>query len=48
MPNYGNYIVAGAILLIILISIQYSINKVIVLLKEIKEILLTIQNNRYK
>ncbi|SDK74087.1 hypothetical protein [Natronincola ferrireducens] len=48
MVNYGNYIVAGIILLIILISIQYSINKVIVLLKEIKEILLKMNNNNYK
>ncbi|AKL94480.1 hypothetical protein CACET_c09730 [Clostridium aceticum] len=48
MPNYGNYIVAAAILLIILISIQYSLNKIIVLLKEMKEILLTIQNKPYK
>jgi len=34
------YIVPIAILFVILVSIQYSINKVIVLLKEIKEILL--------
>ncbi|SCY96623.1 hypothetical protein [Alkaliphilus peptidifermentans] len=33
------YIVPGAILLIILISIQYSLNKIIVLLKDIKRIL---------
>ncbi|SET48658.1 hypothetical protein SAMN05660297_02534 [Natronincola peptidivorans] len=46
--NYGNLIVGGAILLIILISIQYSINKIIVLLKDIKEILSKIQRNDYK
>ncbi|MBM7615911.1 hypothetical protein [Alkaliphilus hydrothermalis] len=34
------YIVPITILFVILVSIQYSINKVIVLLKEIKEILL--------
>jgi len=34
------YIVPVTILFVILVSIQYSINKVIVLLKEIKEILL--------
>ncbi len=34
------FIVPIVILLVILVSIQYSINKVIVLLKEIKQILL--------
>lgn len=38
-----NFLVPMVILLIILISIQYSINKAIVLLKEIKQILLIIQ-----
>ncbi|WP_279237168.1 hypothetical protein [Alkaliphilus pronyensis] len=33
------YIVPAAIVLIILISIQYSLNKIIVLLKEIKNLL---------
>ncbi|WP_281417562.1 hypothetical protein [Alkaliphilus flagellatus] len=37
------YIVPILILFIILISIQYSINKVIVLLKEIKEILIQLK-----
>lgn len=36
----NQYLVPLAILLIILVSIQYSINKVIVLLKDIKGILL--------
>lgn len=40
----NNTMVVIAILFIILISIQYSLNKIIVLLKEIKGIL--IQNNR--
>ncbi|QXM05564.1 hypothetical protein [Crassaminicella indica] len=35
--NY--WVIGGAILFIILISMQYSLNKIIVLLKEIKEIL---------
>jgi hypothetical protein len=43
-----NYIVLIAILFIILVSIQYSINKIIVLLKEIKEILLRMQNDQLK
>ncbi len=34
------YLVPLAIVLIILVSIQYSLNKVIVLLKDIKSILL--------
>ncbi len=36
---YGNIVVIGAIFFIIMFSIQYSINKVIVLLQEIREIL---------
>lgn len=48
MMSYQNLIVAGGILLIILISIQYSINKVIVLLREIREILLSIEKHHYK
>ncbi|WP_168198300.1 hypothetical protein [Crassaminicella thermophila] len=35
--NY--WVVGGAILFIILVSIQYSLNKIVVLLKEIKDIL---------
>ncbi|SNT08536.1 hypothetical protein SAMN05446037_103829 [Anaerovirgula multivorans] len=43
--NYGNLVVAGAILFIILISMQYSLNKMIVLLKEIKGILHRMEKN---
>jgi|GEM_PF-2124282 len=43
-----DYMVPAAIVFIILISIQYSINKVIVLLKEIKEILLNKQGDNYR
>lgn len=39
-----NFVVLGVVFFVILISIQYSINKLIVLLKEIKEILLKIVN----
>ncbi|QZY56255.1 hypothetical protein [Crassaminicella profunda] len=35
--NY--WVIGGTIFFVILISIQYSLNKIIVLLKEIKEIL---------
>ncbi|MCT4604868.1 MAG: hypothetical protein N4A64_01995 [Marinisporobacter sp.] len=35
--NY--WVIGGAIFLVILISIQYALNKMIVLLREIKEIL---------
>ncbi|MCT4621708.1 MAG: hypothetical protein N4A62_20260 [Marinisporobacter sp.] len=35
--NY--WVIGGAIFFVILISIQYSLNKMIVLVKEIKEIL---------
>lgn len=38
------YFLPAAILLIILFSLQYSVNRIIVLLKEIKEILLRIDN----
>lgn len=38
--NY--YILAGAILLIILVSIQYSINKILIELKDIKKILMKV------
>ena len=43
-----DYMVPAAIVLIILISIQYSINKVIVLLKEIKDILLNKNGDNYR
>jgi len=33
------YIIAAFIIILILVSIQYSINKIIILLREIKEIL---------
>lgn len=46
--NYGNIIVAAAIFFIILVSIQYSLNKIIVLLKEINEALQRIENSRFK
>lgn len=46
--EYGNFIVIGVILFIILISMQYSINKVIVLLKEIIKILSNKENNHFK
>ncbi|WP_157064971.1 hypothetical protein [Thermotalea metallivorans] len=39
-----NYILVGSvILLIILATMQYSLNKIILLLREIKEILMQIQ-----
>ncbi|WIF94243.1 hypothetical protein [Caminicella sporogenes] len=40
------WIVGAVILLIILTSIQYSLNKIIVLLKEIKDILYRLYNKR--
>jgi len=39
------YVVPIMIFFIILISIQYSLNKIIILLKEIKEILFQLKNN---
>ncbi|NLM04361.1 MAG: hypothetical protein GX214_05015 [Clostridiales bacterium] len=48
MSDYANLIVLGSIFFIILISIQYSLNKVIFLLKEIKEILIQMQNKYYR
>lgn len=48
MKDYTNLIVIGVIFFIILISMQYSLNKIILLLKEIKEILLGIRGNHYK
>ncbi len=42
-----DFLVPAAILLVILFSMQYSINKIIVLLKEIKEILLQ-KNDSYR
>jgi len=48
MKDYTNLIVIGVIFFIILISMQYSLNKIILLLKEIKEILLSIRGNHYK
>ncbi len=45
MDNYIHYIIVGAvILLIILTTIQYSLNQIIVLLKEIKQILYKLYN----
>ncbi|MCC5909700.1 MAG: hypothetical protein JJT76_04615 [Clostridiaceae bacterium] len=43
--NSSNSLVAIAILFIVLFSMQYSINKIIVLLKEIKEILLRMKKD---
>ena len=43
-----DYFVPVAILLIILFSLQYSVNKIIVLLKEIKEILLNKNGDNYR
>ncbi|SHK28091.1 hypothetical protein SAMN02745883_01713 [Caminicella sporogenes DSM 14501] len=40
------WIVGAVILLIILTSIQYSLNKIIVLLKETKDILYRLYNKR--
>ena len=38
------YIVIGVVLLVILISMQYTMNKILVLLKEIKILLAELRN----
>jgi len=39
----AEYVVPIAIFFIILISLQYSLNKIIILLKEVKEILIQLK-----
>lgn len=38
------FVIVGFIVILILVSIQYSLNKIILLLKEIKEILYLLRN----
>lgn len=39
------YVIVAFIVILVLVSIQYSLNKIIVLLREIKEILYQLRNN---
>lgn len=38
------FVIVGFIVILVLVSIQYSLNKIILLLKEIKEILYLLRN----